>query len=355
MKLRRMTHVMLGSAMLLWLALSVSPARGDNKFTGSASVGEGGAKKTCKMDGTEDKKLLHDTGADVTIVSRKCATALGLLDKDGKPVGNTGELAVEGTPSKLWCFKDVTVTAKDSDGNECSSKLKVYVSQTAGDYVDDNILGKDWQKAVKSATQAEPPKTVWPGKVTSIKKICIQAIDPATGFLQEVLPDISLTGPDGSSLLDMMFFDDSQFSFVPQSIASQLGPVSGSIDLAAVDPLLFNRLMHAGMDSNQQSVFQTVQINAFDIGFGAINANITLLVNNDANSAFGVLGSDLFRSPIPGEIPVFLQTTDMSVLGGVPEPAPLPLFVAGILALGASVGRRRLLEMLPRQRRVAKD
>ena len=314
-------------AALALTALSTGALAAPPTRAGSASING----KDCAAN------FLFDTGASQTFISRDCATKLGLLDKDGKAVGNNGEKKFNGGDIDTWCFNNVNVGAKDDStpSNNCVSSQTVYVTKKAGDAADDNVLGRPWQEDVDAVYRSKGQKLTWmsPAPVPPAKKDAKTKPDTKTGEIKSFFEGITLTGANGNAMLDMVYFAGSQYSIIPQSIASQIGTDAGMIDLQTADPALYRQLQTASLDSTLQSVFHLVTISDYDLGFGHVSGSMNFLVSNASNSDFGVFGDNLLT---PQDLVYDANTGGQASLyqfAAVPEASTL-VSVGALLCLG---------------------
>lgn len=309
-------------AALACLALAAgtsASAQIDVKVDGKVEFGG----KSC------DVKFLFDTGAGASIVSLDTAVRLGLV-KDGKPVGNNGEKKFNGGELVTWCFDKVSLTATDSKGNKCTSEQTIYVSQKADDLAKDNILGVPWQMGVDACYRAKDQSVLWPWEKpppADPKKPASPKTDTKTGEIKKVF-DVGFGYSGNKAVADMVYMS-SPFSILPKSIAKELGaPVVGSVDLKSLSPDEYLLLSLSDQNLTLQSLFDVIQVDLFDLGIGPAGSLAKILVSDDLNSDFGILGDDLLQAEFNGATYLY-SATEMSLYFNVPAPGTLALLLGG--------------------------
>lgn len=262
----------------------------------------GAACKNGKCTGAKD--VLFDTGADQSFLSRACATALGLMadaDGDGTPDAAAGSQPFNGGDIQTWCFTNVAFGATSSRGQVCTNTTTVYVSKKAGDAADDDILGVPWQNRVDACYRARNEETSWPWEAPAGAAKPLVPKSDTSGEVKPVL-ETTMVGPGGdASPVDLVPFAGASRSIIPQSVASALGaPPIDTVCLEAVDPDLLESLRTGSMLLGGQTCFDVVMIEIVDLGLGPVLGPVPVLVSDDLNSQFGVLGDDLLP-PLPGD------------------------------------------------------
>lgn len=248
-------------------------------------------------------QFLFDSGADQTLISRKCAMDMGLLadgNNDGTPDQAAGSKDFNGGEVETWCFNNIAVAAIDNAGNNCVTTTTVYVSKNNDSWATDNLLGKPWQDAVDACYRAKTNTVKWPWEQpppAAPKKVGAAVPDTKqNNNVKTVFEGIRFFSGSNSAQSDMVVYSGSDYSIIPQHVAAQLGLIpSGSIDLAVVDPLLLDRLSFGSQNATRQSVFPTILVDGFDLGIGPLGSSTLLLVANESNSDFGILGANLLQ------------------------------------------------------------
>lgn len=329
-----------GGCVLAVLAASVAHAQVDG-ITVAGSATKGG--------NTASGQLLFDPGADFSVVSRAWATTLGLLDGSGNPVGHTGDLGANRKPNgtftyEFWCFDGVSLKATDSNGNDCSATQTVYVSKTNDFIAGQNILGIPWQKAVDLGYRAKTAKLTWP--VTPPPppaKTAVAKVDTRSGLTHPVF-DVSFTLGGATAAADLRAHLGFGYTIIPQKVALTLGVVpTGQIDLLGQDPQAWSSLALSDQVITDQAVFPTGMIDQFDIGIGPPGSSIEVLISDDRNSDFGIMGDNLLQGELVGSTFLFTAIDD-TIWFNVPAPgAALPL---AMLAIWAARRRRATSRVL---------
>ena len=267
----------------------------------------GGGAAGFGMNSCPNQTWTYDTGASITPLNRACATQLGLFadaDGDGMPDAATDMINANAGSVQLWCFPNVLVVSKDSDGQVCADVTTVYVSKNNDFWGGQNLLGNAIRKRFKGQWDDETEKVKWREQFPFIREI-LDAIEKAINGLpkiRSVIPDIGVPDGTGIKRLDMAFFSGSEHSFVPASFVAQLvppPPIVGEIDLAG-DPFL--ELM--GLEEfnpDGQTVFPVVELPAVDLGFsfGPVPGPFQALVVQGPGLDTGILGRSWLVSP-PG-------------------------------------------------------
>ncbi len=121
----------------------------------------------------------------------------------------------------------------------------------------------------------------------------MQERDPRTGLDQRLLPGVEL-GAARPVTLDMKWSSTFAYSFVPASVARAMGAQTiETVDLGALAPAVPAELeVTHGMNPSFQRVFEVVRIDIVDLGVGPTFGPVRALVLDDANSSFGLIGSD---------------------------------------------------------------
>lgn len=315
------------------LSCTITHARAGISVSGTAA---GGAPvMTCSEMWT------YDTGASQSLMSRRCAMMLGLLNGAGMPVGANGARMFNNGEVDTWCYDGIAIAATDNFGNICVSSTTVYVSKANDSWAGSNLLGRDWRKAVKGQWDDETEKVRWPKAAVAPAKPAVPTTDGAGGGIKSVYENIRLFGNASTTLLGMTFMTGSAFSFIPQHTALELNAIPvGTINLLTADLDTYAGLAIAEQNLTHQSVFQIVQVNGFDFGLGPGGGSRQFLVSNNANSQFGIMGRDFFSGMVGNQ--QYMHHMDYNDLGDeaiefglVPAPSTVAIFVlsgAGVIA-----------------------
>ena len=280
----------------------------------------------------------YDTGASQTLLSRECAIKMGLLNAMG--------MAPMGTPMKnfndgevqTWCFDTVALAATDNFGNVCVASTTVYVSKNNDSWGTSNLLGRDWRKAVKGQWDDETETVRWPKAAAAPAKPAVPKTD-RDGGVRRVYENVQLFNGGNGATLDMTYMTGSPYTILPQSVAAALGVIPmGTVNLPINEPDLYTRLAMAEQNLGHQVNFQLGLIQGMDFGLGPQGGPIQVLISNDSNSRFGVMGANFFSggSPSFGYIQqedYDDQGNDAILFGAVPTPGAATLVgLAGLLA-----------------------
>jgi hypothetical protein len=114
--------------------------------------------------------------------------------------------------------------------------------------------------------------------------------DSKTKQQHTVLANIKLTAGT-TQRLDMVYATGVNYSFIPAHVASALRAKKiGEIDLAQKDPEIPAHLGLYNMNQTGQTRFQIVRVDKFDLGVGPTGGPVDVLVLDDKNSDFGIIG-----------------------------------------------------------------
>ncbi len=277
--------------------------------SGLACIGVGVAHAGVNVSGTACKNLqccttqfLFDSGASQTLLSRACANTMGLLadaNGDGTPDAASGSKSFNGGEVETWCFDSVALASTDSAGNICVTTTTVYVSKNNDSWATSNLLGKPWQDAVDACYRAKTNTVTWPWEPPPPQapaKPVVPKQDTKTNQVRPVLEDVVFFSGLGGSARDMVIYSGAAQSMIPQSLAFEIGaPIIGSVDLAEEDPNMLARLSIGEQNQIQQTVFPVALVQGFQLGLGFPGQPLTVLLLNDLNSDFGVLGADMLQ------------------------------------------------------------
>ncbi len=286
---------------------------------------------------------IYDTGASETLLSRACATMMGLLDGTGMPAMGTPMKNFNNGEVQTWCFDSVALASTDNFGNICVATTTMYVSKNNDSWATTNLLGRDWRKKVKGQWDDETEKVRWP------KAAPAAPVKPAVpkpdngGGVKRVYEDIRFFHGANQSLLDMTYMTGSPFSFIPVQTAVALNATPiGTVDLLNSFPDVYTRLAIAEQNMGFQSMFTVVQVEGFDFGLGPTGGMRQFLVSNDQNSRFGIMGNDFFQTPGMTDFGYSHledfdnEGNDAIQFGAIPSPG-----AASLVLLGGLVAARR--------------
>jgi hypothetical protein len=293
-----------------------------------------------------------DTGADQTILSRACAMMLGLLDKNGNPVGMPATKGFNPIPKakpadpqtytyNTYVFPNVNVTATGTDGKACSAPTTVYVSQTNDSLGGKSLLGDPWQVTVNAMYGAKNKTATWmtpPPPAPAPKKEAVPKTDSKTGDIKQVETGVGFSSSGNTATSDMVVYSGADYSFIPQTVAAELGATPiGSVDLSSTDPDLLLDMGIGDMNGDGQTVFPEIQVDSSTLGIGPPGSVTDLLVNDNINSDFGIIGDNLLQGTdgVNGLLYVSDDGTGNSALyyTPVPEPASFSLLAIGGVSL----------------------
>ncbi|MCA9293280.1 MAG: hypothetical protein KDA20_05645 [Phycisphaerales bacterium] len=313
-------------------------------LAGSAQAGIDLSGKVSKGGTDCNVTWTYDTGADATIISRAAATCLGLLtdsDGDGKPDAATNADPIpfnkdaDGNAEwNAWCFDGIGLKVNDSEGNECVDTGRVYVSDAAGFWGNQNLLGKTLRKRFKGSWDDETEKVKWretkPGNVSDNNKDVKEKEDPASGKTKRVIEGTTFHNFTSAVTIDCVVQLGMDWTVLPQHVVNELGgglPI-GFINLPIQDPTAAALLSSSNSNPTRQQVFEIVQIELVQLDLvGCDPIPVQVLVSNDANGDFGVLGANALP-PVPDPLLGHLQWYDAAgeslLLLGPPLRLPCP-------------------------------
>lgn len=268
----------------------------------AASAGVNVTGTACKNAQCCSTTFLFDSGASQTLLSRDCANTMGLLadaDGDGTPDGASGSKDFNGGEVETWCFDSVALASTDSKGNICVTTTTVYVSKNNDSWATSNLLGKPWQDAVDACYRAKTNTVTWPWEAPPAKapaKPVVPKQDTKTNQVRPVLEDVFFFGNFGPGAADMVIYSGARQSMIPQHVAMEIGaPIIGTVDLAADDPNMLVRLSIGEQNQVRQTIFPVAMVQGFELGLGFPGQPQPVLLLNDQNSDFGVLGADMLQ------------------------------------------------------------
>ncbi len=238
----------------------------------------------------------YDTGADVSTASHATAAAIGLdpSNADGSWSSSSGY--------EFWCYENVWISCKDSDGDSCLGITTVYVSKSDDVWALNDNLGKEIRQKFRGQFDEVTRKVNWQTQypdplmfVSAWSELDSQS--NATKFVQDVV----LGHAGGTATAPMAYASGAEYSFVRCSVADALGARTiATINLVNLSPSTYTSLIDGWQVVSGQVFFDVVQIDTLDLGVGPVQHDVILLVSEDANSDFGVIGNDLLTGGGPG-------------------------------------------------------
>lgn len=295
-------------------------------IAGSAQAGIDLSGKVSKNGTDCNVTWTYDTGADATIISRAAAQCLGLLadgNGDGKPdaATNANPIPFNDGEWQAWCFDNIGLKVNDSDGNECVDTGRVYVSDAAGFWGDQNLMGKSLRKRFKGSWDDETEKVKWreknPGNVGNNNKEVKEKSDPGSGKTKRVIEGTTFQNFTSAITIDCVFQLGLDWTVLPRHVVDELGAVPiGMINLQIQDPTGYALLSSSNSNPIQQQFFEVVQIQLVQLDLVSCPPiPVQVLVSDSANGDFGVVGRNAMPpSPDPGQHLQWLDVAGESLL-----------------------------------------
>lgn len=335
-----------------WFSAITSPAwAGGAEFNGTATSADG---KTT----TPTAKYEYNTqNNNLTVISIDTAVALGLgtFDKTtGVFTPNNDPSTGKAPPADMfnrgtvtgYDYQNITITITGSDGNPCPFKLsKVFVTKdnktgANGVWSNDNTLNVDYINGIKGSIfgAGTNAKGFWPATPPADAKPASKKVD-VTGDTRATF-NFQLQGNNGSSnILPSLYESGTDNTYIPLAEAQALDLTlsSSPVDLSVLDPSDLATLIKDDLNSDGQTLFFEAVLPSLDDAYGlaAPNVDLTVLVNDDANSAFGILGADALA-----DYANYSQPDGTQFLAVVPEPSSFAVLGTALAGLGF-VRRRR--------------
>jgi hypothetical protein len=278
------------------------------EFAGSATSADG------KTSVTGNFEYNTQNNSAQTILSQTNAAGLGLGTLDAKtgvftpnkdPVtGMVPALAMKNNGAVTgYVYQNITVSATGSDGKSCSFKQDIFVAanQAGGNkpFASDNTLNVAWINAMKGAIfgAGANAKGFWPSNPPAPAAPAKKLIDDNPASDSRETFQFDLQGNGGlSDTLQMMYESGINLTVIPQAVALLLGlSISTTpVDLSLLDPSGLASLELDDLDEDGQTLFFEAVLPSLDDGFGLAPAqsDLTVLISDDANSEFGVLGAN---------------------------------------------------------------
>jgi len=270
------------AALTLSAALTVCSFASAQHNTFPGQLGSGGSSTPVNW--------VYDTGADVTLAPGAVLAAAGFVVPNGFIMLN-GALAA--------CFANVPVGCVDSAGNLCTGTTTVYAFVGPNPIGGMCLLGRDIRKQWDGTWKDSTETVTWgnPGPLPPLAAVLGYRADSQTGVFHDVVDAVRLTAGAQTTLNDMTVLTNSNRSFVPLSVALQLNPVIvGVVDLLATDFDSLLAIYTAQQNQTIQTVFFEVEIDSALLPIGPDSGRVRVLVSDDRNSDFGVIGKDLLVS-----------------------------------------------------------
>lgn len=288
---------------LTFLFIALSPVEGQD-FDGKAKKGT----KECK------DKFEYDTeNGGAVILSWECAKDLGLgtINTNGTP--GTGDDTFDppaGTPDgntnggaiTFWKFSSIIICVTGTNMIECCDTLNVWVvkTKTGGNkpFYKKGLLNKKWINGVKACSSGAGSKLIvkWkpgvgPWKLEEPKSTTTEKKDTKTGETKKVV-DIEVGGDLGRLSFPMIYGSVFDWTIIPRSIAEKIGlsPID-VINLEDESESTWRGLQSAYMNSTGQVEFEVAELPQLSTMLGPDQSG-KVLISNDENSDFGILGGD---------------------------------------------------------------
>jgi hypothetical protein len=331
---------------------------GGAEFAGSATSADGKTTAT----GNFEYNTQNNFGQTVLSQANAAALGLGTLDaatgvftpnndpSTGKPPIASDEKN-NGTVHG-YVYKDITIKVTGSDGKACSFKQDIFVAKNQAGankvWASDNTLNAAWINAMKGGIfgAGATAKAFWPSIPPADAKPAKKAIDDNPSSDSRETFDVQLRGNDGTSnTLPMVYESGADFTYIPlaeaQALDLTLSP--SPVDLSSLDPDDLAALSMDDLDEDGQTLFYEAVLPSLDDAFGLAPAqdDLTVLISDNANSEFGVLGANAlgnyaYYSQVDPSNPD--GSGEDEFLAAVPEPTSLAIL--GVALAGFGFARR---------------
>ncbi|MDJ0836305.1 MAG: hypothetical protein QNK37_07280 [Acidobacteriota bacterium] len=278
------------------------------EFNGKAKKGT----KSC------NSKFEYDTeNCGKVFLSWECAKDLGLGTINGHGTAGTGDDTFDPTGSPgsgsanngaitYWKFTGIEVCVTDDAGNECCvAGLEVWVVKNkAGSnsiFTANSLLNKAWINGVNSCSSGagDQLKAYWSEDGTwqlePPKKKLEEKTDSKTGEVKKV-GAVTVQGFGGATEVFTTTSTLSEWTILPRSIAEAAGlEIMGEMDIAGTST--HRSLTSANMIGEGNTSFEVAYVDFLDDGVSGPQSGMVLL-NNDENSDFGMLGGDFLTNTV---------------------------------------------------------
>lgn len=234
----------------------------------------------------------YDGGNGIGVmISQNCAVGAGLgtTGTGGTfvPPAGTPCVPVNGGTLLVWQFPCITVLATDTRGQPCFCKTTVNVTKSASSSFNHGLLSRSWGRCVGACDDALAG-AFWPTWPTVA--IAFESETEVTDTEPKEYYNVVLRNGGPSVAANLIFNGTAGYSFIPASLASQLGLSSTqTFDVLAHDPRTILALAFNGLLWNGQTSFPVVQVPELDFGSGVVRSGPALVID-DANSHFFILG-----------------------------------------------------------------
>jgi hypothetical protein len=309
-------------------------------------------------------KMLFDTGASGTTLSREDAQALGFLDAAGNPVGalDSGERTVARNANNQIAGRfaisiglRLSITGKDKNGMDTGNAVfptdeKNVVYPLAGQPNVSTLFGTNVIKELPQEQRTPDGGLKYTSAVPFDPRMTIDLAshtpnfyDPITGqpltnpLVANTLPAIQNTvvgGPANTTMANWVYDTGSPYTIISQSLANSIqAPAVGTFDLFGSDPSTFANLSLEGfLGGTNPGPLTIVDLSSLllptesggPLGF----SNVFALVNPVSSVTNNLFGTNVFSNAGLTAIEDFAAGR----VEVVPEPGS-----SGMLACGAGV------------------
>ncbi len=256
------------------------------------------------------KNLLDSGNNNHVFIDWKCAELIGLgtindhgtaddADDTFDPADPTQpDSSTNGGALTMWVYDNITITVLDSEGNACPLTVSVNVvkdnSGSNSVFNDDVTISVGWLNGVFACMSGAGRSLVarWNGtaawKLVDPTVPSTPAKDPATGDTKRVFGCQAINPEHGHTApVLLQYASASDWTVVPQQVANMIGVVPDElVNLSGTATL--RSLISANMVQNGQTAFPAATM-SIQLPIGVIHT-AKVLINTNANSAFGLLG-----------------------------------------------------------------
>ncbi len=250
----------------------------------------------------------YDTGSTCTILCNAAADEIGLDPDESDDLVPIGD-------EWYYCYENIQVQCEDSYGHTCFGLTTVYVLEVreGGSGSTENLLGNDIRRAFEGLWDDETERVLWRNTTPDIfVAVTASAATDSTSGAQKWVQDVQLTHGATSLAMQAAFTSGCNLSFIPRSVADALGAEPlGTVNLLSYDLESLLSMTRGLQNVSGQFLFDVVLIDGIDLGVGpAVDGPVLMFVSEDANSDFGVLGTDIVDSSGPGGF-LFYESEDV--------------------------------------------